>query len=283
MVDLHSHSVFSDGTYTPAELIREAEAIGLTALTLCDHNTAKGLPDFFAAAKGKRVTPIPAAELSAEFEGSLIHIIAMFLPESQYDTIDSYMEDSSREDQIAVQKMIEHLGTVGYPLDLNSIPRNALGRIAFPNIAVAMAEAGYGADRYEARKLLSALWKEAKPLMPKVPLPNGVETVRFIRSIGAVPVLAHPYLNLTEEQLPRFLKEAVAAGLQGMEVYYYSFDEATTAKAEILAKRFGLLPSGGSDFHGAARPASRLGVGKGNLQIPDSVLFQLKEGSACHG
>ena len=99
----------------------------------------------------------------------------------------------------------------------------------------------------------------------------------YIQSIGAVPVLAHPFLNLQEAVLLEFLPKAAEAGLVAMECYYPSYDEATTEKALELATRFHLLPSGGSDFHGGNKPDIALGIGKGNLQIPYDWAMALKE------
>ena len=106
--------------------------------------------------------------------------------------------------------------------------------------------------------------------------PDALETIRFIKSIGAVAVLAHPFLNLEEEELRQFLSEA--EGLDGMEVYYALFDEDQTALAERIAEEFGLLKSGGSDFHGENKPDIRIGCGKGKLRVPMECL----EGMKCH-
>ena len=103
------------------------------------------------------------------------------------------------------------------------------------------------------------------------------EAIRLLKSVGAVAVLAHPFLNLTAEELRVFLPQAVAAGLDGMETEYPSFDAETTALARSMAHEFGLLPSGGSDFHGANKPDIRLGYGRGELRVPKEVLDRLEE------
>ena len=103
------------------------------------------------------------------------------------------------------------------------------------------------------------------------------ETLAFLRSIGAVPVLAHPFLNLkTPELLEGFLPGAIEAGLQGMETRYSKFSPEETARACAIADRFGLLHSGGSDFHGSNKPDIRLGVGKGDLRVPGELLRKLE-------
>ena len=105
--------------------------------------------------------------------------------------------------------------------------------------------------------------------------PDALEMIRFIKSIGAVPVLAHPFLNLDEARLRIFLPLAVEAGLLAMEVYYPKFSEEQTALAMLLAEEYGLLPSGGSDFHGANKPDIQMGTGRSNLRISHSVLENL--------
>ena len=106
--------------------------------------------------------------------------------------------------------------------------------------------------------------------------PTFWEMLDLIHSIGAVPVLAHPFLNLDEERLRVFLPMAKEQGLAGMEVAYSTYDDATTACATRLADEFGLLPSGGSDYHGAKKADIKMGIGKGNLQVPAEWVDRLK-------
>ena len=105
---------------------------------------------------------------------------------------------------------------------------------------------------------------------------DAYDCIAFIRSIGAIAVLAHPFLSLDEGALRAFLPKAVAAGLEGMEVAYSKYSPETTAVAFAVADDFGLQYSGGSDFHGEAKPDVALGTGRGNLQIPDAWLRKLK-------
>ena len=104
---------------------------------------------------------------------------------------------------------------------------------------------------------------------------DALETIGFIKSIGAVTVLAHPFLNLDEQGLREFLPKAVARGLDAMEVYYPKFSPEQTVLAERLAAEFGLLPSGGSDFHGANKPDIHLGTGRNNLEVSCELLDAL--------
>lgn len=265
--DLHTHSVFSDGTYTPAQLLDEAEALGLTAVALCDHNAVAGLPDFMAAAEERKVIAIPGIEFSTDYGGVELHIAALFVGEEHYAAVDELMAQSQRRKEESNIHLIEKLSAAGYSLDYETLKNSTAG--GFVNravIAAELMERGYVSSVQEAfEKLLAPKYGFYEP--PK--RPDSFEIIRFIRSIGAVAVLAHPFLNLDEQQLAVFLDKAVPAGLDAMEVLYSTYDEATTVTAMEMAKRYGLLPSGGSDFHGMNKPDIALGSGRGNLSIPD--------------
>ena len=103
------------------------------------------------------------------------------------------------------------------------------------------------------------------------------EVIEFLREIGAVPIIAHPFLNLTEDKLAVFLKEGITHGLCGMETLYSTYDEKTSAKAAKMARDFGLLESGGSDFHGEIKPDISLGTGRGNLAVPYEFFEKLED------
>ena len=144
-------------------------------------------------------------------------------------------------------------------------------------IAGALLEKGYVASVSEAFQGL--LSKKSGFYIPPEQL-SSFDAIRFLGSIGALPVLAHPFLNLkTEEALRQFLSEAVPCGLAAMETMYPSFSPETTALARRIAREFGLKESGGSDFHGEVKPHIALGTGKGSLSVPASFVDELKNGN----
>ena len=148
------------------------------------------------------------------------------------------------------------------------------GQVNRALIAAEMLRKGYVGSIQEA---FSKYLKQSHGYYNPPKRPDAFETIRFIRSLGAVAVWAHPFLNLkTEEAIREFLPEACIAGLQGMEVFYPKFDENQTALALQLVKEFGLQPSGGSDFHGENKPDIQLGSGKGSLFLPITLLEGLK-------
>lgn len=273
--DLHTHSHFSDGTCSPAEIIDMAVSMGLSAVALTDHNTAAGLADFLAAAEGKTIEAIPGVEISTQYGEKELHILGLFLPPEKFDTITAFLDGFNEKKEESNRNLIQALNRAGYALDYEALrqshPQGTLNRAT---IAAALLEKGYAESVSEAFKTL--LSKKSGYYIPPERL--GVfEAIRFLRDLGAVPVLAHPFLNLkTEPELRAFLQEAVPHGLAAMETMYSSFPPEITALARIIAREFGLKESGGSDFHGQTKPHIRLGTGKGDLAVPAEFAEQLK-------
>lgn len=271
--DLHVHSIFSDGSETPAYLIEKAEEMGLTAIALCDHNTIAGLPDFLSAAKGKQVQAVPGIEFSTDYQGTELHILGLFLPESGYGAITALLEQTLKKKEENNRLLVKNLNEAGYDLDYEQIvARTPKGHINRAHIAEELTRKGYTSSVKEAfRTLLS----EKTGIYKRAPQPAALDVIRFIKSIGAIAVLAHPFLNLDEKQLREFLPLAVKAGLDAMETVYVDYDEKTTRTAKAVAADFSLKESGGSDFHGKAKPEIFLGIGRGDLRVPTSFLRKM--------
>lgn len=273
LCDLHTHSTYSDGTLTPAQLIALAQEKKLSAITLSDHNTVAGLPLFLEAAEGSGVEAVPGVEFSTEYEGTELHILGLFIKPCHYEKINALLQQFLDRKETSNRQLVQRLRDVGLDLDYEEIRKQASGSINRARIAAQMVEKGY----CESVKQAFSDWLSPKKGYYIPPLrPDAYETIRFIKSLGAVAVLAHPFLSLKEAELRAFLPEAVAAGLDGMEVYYAAYDEETTALAKKIAAQYGLLESGGSDFHGQNKPDIDLGSGKGNLAISAKLLEKLK-------
>lgn len=274
-VDLHTHSTFSDGTLSPAELITLAEQTGLSAIALCDHNTVAGLPEFCSAAEGSCVEAVPGVEFSTDYRGKELHILGLFIQPAHYDAVTALLDEMMAKKEASNIDLCKALGKAGIQLDYAKIKAGTPnGQVNRAVIAAEMVRRGDCASIKEAfRQWLSP--KQGYYVPPE--RLDAFHVIRFIKSIDAVAVLAHPFLNLQENELRCFLKDAKAAGLDGMETMYPLFDGETTALAGEIADTFGLLHSGGSDFHGANKPDIRLGSGKENLHIPVSVLENLKK------
>ena len=272
--DLHTHSTFSDGTLTPTEIIDAATHIGLSAVALCDHNTVDGLPEFLAAAKSKPVEAITGAEFSVDYDGTELHLLALYIPEKHFGQISQLMVSVNHRKERSNIELVNSLNKAGYLIDYDTIKSGSPNaKINRAHIAAELTRKGYTSSVKEAFDTLLAPEKGFYREPRRV---TFWEMLDVIKAIAAVPVLAHPFLNLSEEELANFLPKAKAAGLVGMECLYSSYDSYETEKSLELAATFKLAKSGGSDFHGDTKPDIKLGLGKGNLAIPYTWAVDLK-------
>ena len=271
--DLHAHSYYSDGSLSPAQLVEAAQEAGLSAVVLSDHNTVAGLREFVAAAENTAVEAVPAIEFSTEYQGSELHILGLFVLPENFAPIGQVLEQFLIRKEKSNRSLIAALNAAGMALDYDAIAAKAAGRINRAVIAEEMVHLGYCESVKDA---FSGYLKVGGGYYVPPQRPDAFETIRFIKSLGCAAVLAHPFLNLQEAQLRQLLPEAKAAGLDAMEVYYSRYDEKTTALAKKIAAEYGILESGGSDFHGTAKPDISLGTGTGDLHIPLTILEKLK-------
>lgn len=271
--DLHTHSTFSDGTLTPRQLLQAACDAGLSAVALTDHNTVAGLPDLLAAAPDFPLDVICGTEFSVDYKGKELHLLALFLKPEDFDKITAITEDFHRRKDESNRILVENLKAAGFDLDYDEIKAASGGYVNRAHIGAALTEKGY-CDSVKAAFKQYLAPRHGYYIPPA--LPGVFDIIRFIKSIGATAVLAHPFLNLSLEELQEFLPDAVAAGLDGMETLYPKFDAEQTRLAKALAAEFGLLESGGSDFHGDNKPLIKIGIGEGNLQIPEALVVSLR-------
>lgn len=271
--DLHAHSTASDGSLTPTELLQLAVETGLSAVVLSDHNTVAGLPEFTEAAKGLPLEAVPGVEFTSEYEGIELHILGLYIRPAYYEKINALLDSFKHRKEESNQKLVAALEAAGYRANYGKFCDNH-GYVNRAHIAQALLEAGHVESVEQAFK---TLLKEGGGYYEPPKRLDAFEIIRFIKSMGAVAVLAHPLLNLDEQQLRSFLPLAKEAGLDGMETVYTKYSDEKTAIAKALAAEFGILESGGSDFHGAAKPNVFLGSGRGNLLIPLEYLDNLKK------
>lgn len=243
-VDLHAHSIRSDGVEVPAELVRLAQRRGVRVLALADHDTLAGAAE--AVAEGERlgVRVIPSVELNTESEWGDVHVLGFFL-----DPADSPLEERLRwlreHRGRRVEVMVEKLDQMGYAISLARVLEIAAGGVlGRPHLAQALLEAGYTASFEEAFHTIIA--KDSPAYVERVGL-APLEAVRLVVEHGGAASLAHPG---TVQGLREALPKLVEAGLAGIEVYYPTHSAAWTAELGTLARAHGLIPTGGSDHHG---------------------------------
>ena len=275
LCDLHVHSHYSDGTCSPAELIRLAENQHLSAIALCDHNTIDGLPDFLSSAEGSTVRAVPGIEFSTDYQGTELHVLGLFIQPQNYDRINELLAVYQQKKEESNQSLAEALQQAGYTIDYEAVKAKTVGIPNRAHFAAELVDKGYFTSMKECFR---AILSPSNGLYTPPPRPNALEMISFIKEIGAVSVLAHPFLSLSEAALRDFLKKAVTYGLDGMETLYSTYDETQTILAQQIAAEFGLKESGGSDFHGSNKPDISIGIGCGNLAIPFDFLHTLESG-----
>jgi len=273
MLDLHTHSTASDGTLAPAELVALAERIGLTALALTDHDTTGGLPEALRAARGMPIELVPGVELSAASETGAIHIVGLYVDHAN-EELEAGLAWARRMRDERNPEIAKRLAALGVPVDLERVAEIArCGVVGRPHLAQAMVERGHVATREEAFERYLAPGGAA--YVPKRKL-EPAECIRLIRGSGGVPVLAHPdQTGLEGSELERLVAELKSCGLAGIEVYCPSYDSSKTRALRDLALEYELVESGGTDFHGDAKPAIRLGRGFGSMYVPDALLERM--------
>lgn len=274
MIDLHCHSVFSDGSKTPEELVALAEQGGLSALALTDHDTTAGLPRFMAAGRNSPVETIPGIELSAEFSGATLHILG-YCFDFQCLELQQALAWVREGREMRNFQILEKLNALGYQLTMDDVRKHAgdelVGR---PHFAAALMEAGHFKHPNKIyRQLLGkgkAAYAERRRLSPE-------QCVQLIRKAGGIAVIAHPgQMKLTRTKFRKLVRLLKEHGLGGLEVLHPSHQLHQVAAFERICADFDLVPTGGTDFHGAITPDLNLGCGFGDLSVPDDWIGRLK-------
>ena len=265
-VDLHTHSLRSDGALQPAELVRRAAANGVRVQALSDHDTLSGIAEAIAAGAPLGVRIIPATELNTESEWGDAHVLGYFL-----DPDDAALEERLRwlrENRgRRVELMVERLRALGYGNTLERVLELAQGgALGRPHLATALFEAGHVATYDEAFDTI--IGKDSPAYVARVGL-TPLEAVELVRAHGGVPSLAHPGTVVGLEEL---LPKLVDRGLAGIECHYDIHTPDFTAYLVELAARYDLVPTGGSDFHGRGEHGAEVG----NVPVPPETVPALE-------
>lgn len=290
-IDLHIHSNCSDGTFSPAGLVDYAVGKGLAAIALTDHDSVEGLEEAENHAEKLRVAQtgsprqdmetsgpvpeiIPGIELSTEHQGLDVHVVGLYIDRHNTHFLEQLREFvDSRTNRN--RKMCSLLQKAGIPITYEDL------QAAFPDSVITRAHyAGYMLEHGYVRSRQEAFERYVGDHCPcYVPREKvtPVQAVQLILQAGGVPVLAHPILyHMSEERLRNLTAQLKEAGLLGIEALYSTYSAADERQIRELAKKYNLLLSGGSDFHGANKPGLDMGSGYGKLFVPESLLEPIR-------
>lgn len=280
-VDLHTHSTASDGLYAPAELVRLAHEAGLDLIALVDHDTTAGLGEAQAAGARLGVQVMSGVEINTTLaHGGDAHILGYEITpdDASLDGNLSLLRDLRER---RGERMVANLRAAGFDVSWEQVRALADGTVGRPHIARALINGGYATDVSDAFARYLSPGKVG--FSPRYKL-SAADAVRIIRSARGVATLAHPAAIAELETV--VLPELVDVGLQGLECYYgpsdqqtaYGlYDEATVAWLLGLAARFGLIATGGSDYHGPRMHPTPLG----GRDVPPEAVTRLREARAA--
>jgi predicted metal-dependent phosphoesterase TrpH len=275
LVDLHTHSSASDGSYPPAALVRLAQEQGLRALALTDHDTTEGLAEALRAGRELGVEVIPGVEISAQFSDDTMHILGLFI-DYQNGRLEERLAVLQRARKERNPQILEKLCRLGLPITMAQVERiSGGGQMGRPHIARALMESGFVKTVQEAFDIY--LRKGGRAYVEKFRF-SPQEALDMIREARGIPVLAHPFtLGLKSPgALQQLLQELMAWGLAGLEVFYADHTPEQEALYLKLARQLNLLVTGGSDFHGLNKPEISLGRIPSQEKLTYSLVEALK-------
>ena len=274
MIDLHTHSLKSDGAQTPADVVRTAHAAGLSAIALSDHDNIEGVPEAMAEGQRLGIEVIPAVELSAQSDTEL-HILGYFIDINNKRLQDAMAYALEVRDQ-RQEETCRKLNEQGFQITMDELREEAHGNpvLCRAHFAQIMVRKGYAESVKDAFNRYLSVGCYAYSNRQAL---TATEAVSLIREAGGIAVAAHLHLiKMPDPELKEYLKNLIPYGLDGVEGYYTDYTEDMNTRYRAMAQDLGLVISGGTDYHGANKPHISIGRGKGDLQIPYDVLEGLK-------
>ena len=271
-IDLHTHSTFSDGTFTPLQLVKYAEEKGLKAFALTDHDTTEGVKE--AKSIETNVEVISGVEISTRYDKNEIHIVGLYVNENDADL--NKQLKYYREKRVTRNfEILEKLNSLGVDITIDDVKESCTGDvISRAHIAKALVSKGFVGSYTEAFDRY--LGDNKCAYVPRETL-NYEESMELITKAGGVPVLAHPLLyKMSDTNLENMMVKLRQKGLKAVEVYYSTHSNSDTQHIMAMANRVGLIYSGGSDFHGATKPKIDMGTGMGKLAVPYEILEKIR-------
>ena len=264
--DLHLHTSFSDGTYSPAQLAAQAQRHGLNAVALTDHDTVEGCHEMAEACRSQELEFIPGTELTAEYVENEVHFLGLFI-DIDHAGLRQQLDLFQKVRQQRIHEMVARLNALGIPLEAKTVFALANCRSpGRPHVGRALVQEGYCASMDEA---FDRLLKKNRPAwVPKHKI-SAEEAIHLIHEAGGLAVMAHPGLNQSDEIIPAL----VEAGLDGIECFHSKHSLSEAEHYLKVAERFDLAVTGGSDCHGMSKGRPLIG----SVKLPYHYVGRLRE------
>ncbi|MGA2623058.1 MAG: PHP domain-containing protein [Bacteroidota bacterium] len=244
--DLHTHTTFSDGALTPAQLVKKAKQAGLAAISITDHDSVNGLDEAIAAGKDLDVAVVPGVELSATFNRKEVHILGYFVDHDDKQ-FQIFLSELRGERIRRAERIVQRLNQMNIPITMNSVLKQAGdGAVGRPHIAAAMVTEGL-APSYQS--VFDDYIGNGRPAYERKAEVSPEKTVHLIADAGGLSFLAHPGRSLDDNEVHQLVK----AGIDGIEVVHPSHSPWTLQHFHDITSEYFLLECGGSDFHGGLR------------------------------
>ena len=272
MIDLHTHSTASDGTFSPSDLVNKAVSQKLKVLAITDHDTVAGLEEAKKAAQNQDIIFIPGIELNIQWPTGEFHLLGLGLKQIS-DDLNSIITYLQRQRETRNQKIVELLNKDGFEMTMTElIDRFETESIGRPHIAQMMVEKGYVKQRQQAFD--NFLGKGRKYYVDRAGADLSMAS-KAIKNSGGVPVHAHPLsLYLSINTLETTMEEIKAKGVMGLEAYHPAIRVSQGQQLEKIARKLDMFVTAGSDYHGKVRADRHLGKTAGNEKINDRFYFE---------
>jgi predicted metal-dependent phosphoesterase TrpH len=280
-IDLHIHSTASDGSLTPSEILNQAQELNLAAIAITDHDSIEGSQEALQVGIPPSIRFLTAVEISAAYPPFLpgcgsFHILGYSIRLDSH-ALNQTLNKLRKARKNRNPKILKHLNSLGFQLSLGDVIRETgQGQLSRPHIASTMMKKGFVQSIDEAFNKYLGTGKPAYVDKYRIECAQAIE---IIREAGGIPVLAHPsLLNIADDQqLNELIRNLIKLGIQGIEVFYPEHTPEQINQYAELAKQYGLLMTGGTDFHGSITPEIKMGTGKGNLFIPYEIYEKLTD------
>jgi hypothetical protein len=275
LIDLHTHTSASDGSFSPAHLVRAAAAAELSAVAVTDHDITSGVAEALTEGREAGIEVVPGVEVSAEWKPGQMHIVGLFIDPADKGLI-GWLGEILAGRNTRNARIVERLRELGIDITLDEVLAVAgEGAVGRPHFAQVLIEKGAVRTRQEAFDRFLA--KGTPGYVDRVRA-TPEDAIARIHAAGGLAVLAHINYcgHRNDAELRAWVTQLKDAGLDGIETRYQTYTLEDETLADALADEFDLAPSGGSDFHGADMPGVELGTGRGNLRVPYQFLNALR-------